>query len=252
MTEPLRPEQLYQAVGPGDEEAGVIKPVKEAMMFALRESITGAQMEKIGDSKVSVTMEYPRSLEEYPNIWVNFSFTKFERAGVGHEATIYVSPDRAWPIREFIFEGRVTLTVMALKNAERDRLSDKILTTVAFSRPPSPVLLDPDKNTNQHRQFWTSLAKNPFVFIAANTDKIIPGGQGTSYGTAVAAPEQLIYEDSYSFDIRGEFTMVYRNDGNFILRRIDQLPAAVADGNYDQNGYLTNPNYVPDDDEGWV
>lgn len=259
MTEPLRPEQRINETNIGGEDGGFIESVKEAVVFALREAITGTMIEDIGQ-QVQVMMEYPAKIEDYPNIWVQFSFTKLRRAGVGHEAYMDGPNGELWPIQEFMFEGRTTLTAMALKNAERDRISDKIIKTIAFSRPIPSVILDPNRNTNQLRQFWDNLVRNPFVSIAVNTDEIYAGGQAVSVGTALAAPNSPVYEDTYSFDMRGEFNLVFRNDGNYFLTRVDQIPSPVNEAQvqrstrWDQNGFLINPEIQPetDADNGWV
>lgn len=216
---------------------GVIETVKRAVIVALREALVGTTLgnRTTNDSYISVDMEYPMEKEQYPGIWVQFSFSRFVQAGIGHQplqrTVVNEGQDDEYvnwePIREFIFEGRVTLSIMALTSLERDQISDAVSSMLLFSRPPEQVLTDPARDSKQFRQLLTNIAQNPYVSMTINQDMITPGGQNMT--TGVPWDEELPgYEDSYSFDIQGQTNIVFHNDGTYTLRSIVEVPE-VAD-----------------------
>jgi hypothetical protein len=214
---------------PGGVSGGVIESVKRGVMVALKEGLLSSTMDGASPSDVAVEMEYPMIPENYPGVWVQFSFKQFSRAGIGME---FIHADRDpttgavinWtPIREFQFTGTVTLTLVALSNLERDRLSDSVVAMLMFARPPNLVITDPAKDTQQFRGLLTALANNPYVSMTVNTDTITPGGQSVVPG--VPWDEELPgYEDNYSFEVLGQTNIVYRNDGTYTLRAIAVEP----------------------------
>lgn len=212
---------------PGAGGAGMIETVKRAVIVALRDAITGTTLNGlVNGSEVSVDMEYPMKKERYPGIWVQFSFTKLVNAGIDHEVIRkIVNEDESvnWePIREFIFEGRVSLTIVALTSLERDRLSDAVISMLMFSRPAENVITKVDEDTKQFRQLISSLAQNPYVAMTINRDELVPGGQ--SMTTGVPWDEEIPgYEDTYSFDILGQTNIVFEHDGTYTLRAITEV-----------------------------
>lgn len=210
--------------------AGMIETVKRAIMNALREALTGTTLNHlVNGTDVTVDMEYPIEKENYPGIWVQFSFSEITQAGIGHEPLIrtVVTPATStaaevvnWePIREFQFKGRVTLTIVALTSLERDRIADAVITMLAFSRPPEMALTKPGEDTKQFRQLIDSLANNPYVSLTFNHDQVIPGGQAMT--TGVPWDEEIPgYEDTYSFDILGQTNIVFRHDGTYTLANV--------------------------------
>jgi len=234
---PLR----INAEQPGGTPGGVIEAVKRAVMIALKEGLNGSTLGlELSGSEIAVEMEYPMVKQKYPGIWVQFSFSKFINSGVGHELLTKTLENEGTPeervnwelIREFQFEGTVSLTIMALKSLERDRISDAVVTMLMFARPPEYAITDRNRDTKQFRGLMDALSKNPYVAIAANHDETTPGGQTVTPGVPWD-PEQLGYEDTYSFSILGFCNIVFRNDGTYSLRRVDMkgdLPPVDPDG----------------------
>lgn len=212
---------------PGAGGAGMIETVKRAVIVALRDAITGTTLNGlVNGSEVTVDMEYPMKKERYPGIWVQFSFTKLVNAGIDHEIirkTVNEDETVTWePIREFIFEGRVSLSIVALTSLERDRLSDAVISMLMFSRPPENVITKADEDTKQFRQLISSLAQNPYIAMTINHDELVPGGQAMS--TGVPWDEEIPgYEDTYSFDILGQTNIVFAHDGTYTLRAIAEV-----------------------------
>lgn len=212
---------------PGAIPGGVIESVKTAVVLALNDALLGSTIPDTTSRVRSVDLEYPLTAERYPGVWVQFSLTKLVRAGIAQEQLLKNSEDPDWtnwePIREWTFEGRVTLTVVALSSLERDRVSDSLISLLAFSRSPAGVVTDLTRDTQQYRALLTSLAENPYVSIAINSDFLRPDGQSTSVGTPWA-PNVLVYEDAYSFDVLGQFNIIFKNDGTYTLRKIETVP----------------------------
>ncbi|AON96886.1 hypothetical protein BI081_gp221 [Mycobacterium phage Tonenili] len=208
---------------PGARGGGVIETVKRAVMLALRDAITSTTLNgMVNGSEVNVDMEYPMKQEQYPGIWVQFSFSKLLNSGIGHELLLKTveGDDINWePVRELQFEGRVSLTIVALTSLARDRLADGVVSTLIFARPPEYVLTKPDRDTKQYRQLIDKLAKNPYVSMTLNHDEVIPGGQSTQVGVPWD-PDLPVYEDTYSFDILGQTNIIYRHDGTYTLSAV--------------------------------
>jgi len=231
---------------PGSE-GGLIEAVKRTVTTALRESITSTGLSVDGsNSRVHIDIEYPMEEENYPGIWVQFSVTALTRAGLGHEVWVKNDDDEWTPIQEWHFNGRVTLTVVALSNKERDRISDALITMFAFSRTPDIILTNPKKDTKKYRSFLSYLDQSPYVSLTVNTDALGSGGQGAQMGMLPWQQDQLIYEDTYSFDLMGQFNIQFNNDGWYTLRRIDVTSEKISeDVAYDPTQWRGQPGTEP-------
>lgn len=236
---------------PRGTEGGIVETVKRAIVTAVREALSNTGMtivsavtpgsadEQGAANTVYVDVEYPMKRLHYPGVWVQFSSTSLRRAGIDQEA--WVQRDDEWcPVQEWEVQGRVTLTVVALDNKSRDRLADTIISLLAFSRPPNIVLTDPAKDAKQFRALKMALADNPHISMTLNTDVLYPGGQQTNIGTPFAQ-DMLAYEDSYAFDLLGQFNILHRYDGVLTLERIDVVSEQLdsVDGEY----HATSPWY---------
>lgn len=220
---------------PRAAEGGLVETIKRAVVTAVREALDGSGMTVIntsadkrppGNTVVCVDLEYPMKEVHYPGIWVRFSTSSIKRAGIDHEI-LTQEDDGTWcPVQEWEVQGRVTLTVVALKNKDCDRLADVLISMLAFSRPPDRMLTDPERDIKQHRALKTALAENSHVSLTLNTDLLYPSGQTTNVG-APWQPDILVYEDGYSFDILGQFNVKFRHDGLYTLSRVDIAPEMV-------------------------
>jgi hypothetical protein len=101
-----------------------------------------------------------------------------------------------------------------------------------FSRPPEQVITDASRDTQQFRQFLTSLQENPFISMSLNLDTIVAGSQAVTPGVPWD-PDIMGYEDTYSFDLLGQTNILFRHDGTFSLRRVDWVPEMVAPSRYE-------------------
>lgn len=206
---------------PGGIQGGVIEGVKRAVMTALQEALMGSVLGSDNSPiDISVDMEYPMKPEAYPGVWVQFSFTKFVNAGIGMEIPFKDPETDKWAmLREFIFEGTVTLTTVALSSLERDRLADFIIVNLMYARIPESVITKADEDTKQFRSLIGSLAHNPYIAMTIDHDTLTAGGQSMTPG--VPWDEQLPgYEDNYSFSVLGQSNIVFRHDGTYSLRAI--------------------------------
>lgn len=200
-------------------EGGLIESVKTAVVQALREALSGTSLFDKNQS-IYVDLEYPSLETQYPGIWVQFSVTKLNRAGIAHEVPVEIAPGKWGFVEECIFQGRVTTTIVALKSRDRDKIADSLIMQLAFSRTPEIVLTKPKEDTRQFRSLVAALDANPYIGMSIQTDILIPGGQQVTQGTPWA-DNLLAYEDSYSFDLVGQFNVAFSDDGLYILSRID-------------------------------
>lgn len=243
---PVPGSQVPQTI-PGSA-GGVVEAVKKAVVIALREAILNTSLSfPSKNTQVHIELEYPMAEEQYPGIWVQFTTTRLQRMGMAQEFWLKDEDDEWNAVQEWQIQGRVTMTVLALSNLERDRIADSLITMFAFSRTPEPVVTRPNKNNNKYRQFITALDENPFVAMTVNTDVLTGGGQSVNVGVPWQ-PDILAYTDAYSFDIVGNFNYVFRNDGTYSLARIERYDALVAEG-FDLNATVRPDNW-PDPSNG--
>jgi len=220
---------------------GVVESVKKAVVSALRESIANTSLSfPTKGTQVHIELEYPMAEEQYPGIWVQFATTRLQRMGLAQE--FWVKEGENWnAVQEWQVQGRVTMTILALSNLERDRIADSLIMLFAFSRTPEPVITKPHKNTNKYRQFITALDENPYVAMTVNTDILTGGGQSVNVGVPWQ-PDILAYTDAYSFDVIGNFNYVFGDDGTYSLARIERYNELVPEG-FDLNSTIYNNNW---------
>jgi hypothetical protein len=224
---------------------GVIQTMKTSMMEAL---LDGFQATTIfdKDQKIYIGLEYPLIPERYPGVWVQFSLTKLNRAGLGHEVPVQDVDSGVWSfIQEWTFEARATMTIAALKSVERDRIADALIMLLAFARTPQLSITKPQEDTKQSRSLITALDENPYIAMTLNTDTIICGGESASMGTPWQE-NALTYENSFSVDMLGQFNLAFTNDGLYTLARIDPnfTVAASAQG-YQPQQWIDNIPHPP-------
>ena len=198
-----------------------MEAVKTGVINALRATFVDSPFSndtKSSEPTLHVDMEYPVAETSYPGIWVQFSTQKLEPSGIGHQ-TEAVDDDGnvTGLIRQWYYEGRVSLLVVALTSLERDRIADSILTEFAFQGA------EEIRGVDSPSRFREMIESYPYVSIMVNSDSLTPGGQSVTVGTPWG-PDILVYEDSYSFNIIGEFQQVRDVAGAVVLRRIDVYP----------------------------
>lgn len=229
---------------PGGTSGGPIESVKRAVVIALREAFADTDLQ-IEGTGIYIDLEYPLKPEEYPGIWVQFSLTKFVRGGLGAEEVIWDPELNQWiPQQVWTFNGRVTLSLVSLKNKSRDRIADRIITEIAFSRTPEVWVTKPDQDTKEKRSLIESINANPYVSITLNTDMINPNGQGVDVGVPWQN-DTLAYTDSYSFDLIGQTMVRFLHDGAYTLSRIDINSQTVDSITPEQLGDVPDYPYLP-------
>lgn len=211
------PEKIIEPLA--GSSGGLIEAVKKGVIVALRTALNGTSMSSSQD-RISVDMEYPLDKESYPGIWVQFSISSLRPSGMG---MLEYDPETGDRLQQYMYEGRVTVVVVALTSLERDRIADYLISMMTFSRIPNPRLITEHGVSENFSDLYASLDENPHLSMTVNTDSVRPGGQSTTVGTAWD-PTAIAYEDAYSFEVLGEFQLVTTNDGNYVLRRIDILP----------------------------
>lgn len=203
-------------------EGGVIENVKRSVVASVRTGLQGTSLGSVNGKKETfhVDIEYPTEKTDYPGVWVQFSIETLKRAGLAM-SSLTQDDDGNWgPIYEWIFTGRITLTIAALSSKDRDRLADAVISALAFSRPPDLVIRKPGQDAGQDRGLITAINNNPYVAMTLSTDEIMSGGQTTTGGVPWAA-NLLLYEDNYSIGCQGQFNIRFGYDGAFTLAAIN-------------------------------
>lgn len=220
-------------VHPGSP-GGPIEAVKRGVITAFRSAINKSSIVSESD-RVHVDMEYPNDKANYPAIWVQFSLSKLVTSGIG---MLQRDPESGDLMQQMRYEGRVTLTLVALTSLERDRLADEMVSILSFSRIPSTNLFTENGFVESYSTLYEEFDRNPFLSMSINSDMPRPGGQSVTVGTPWD-PDQLAYEDSYSFEVVGEFMLVTANEGLYRLKRVDydaQIAPRQPDLGEDGNG----------------
>lgn len=199
---------------------GFIEAVKRTLVVSLRRAFTDSGL-SLNDSRLNVDMEYPDQEASYPAAWVQFSFTNLTDSGLGHIESATGENGEVGEVRQWRYEGQVTVTFMALSSLDRDRISDKFISIYAFSDIGDPPVIK--RRERPHPQLFQELARSPYVSMSLQSGLIRPRGQNTSVGTPWNSG-QLVYEDSYVFGLEGEFQQLYIPGEGYRLRRIDIVP----------------------------
>jgi len=143
-----------------------------------------------GQHPVYCSLEYPVSPAAYPALWVTYAPAQLQTAGIS-----YTENDAAgnWYAR-WRFSGTVSFTVAALANNERDMIYDQLVSIIAFasqSQVPSAF-----------REF---IENSPLIEVTFSFDSLESTGHSEAPGTPWGTVE-VIYEDTVSIQVTGEFT----------------------------------------------
>jgi hypothetical protein len=211
--------------------------VKSAVVGALQNTFHAANYPDPILQGMSVSMEYPGEVEQYPGVWVGFSFRDMQSVGLGNPIFLDEGP----PARRYQlwnFGGTVTLTIVALTSKERDAISDKIIQMYAFHE------------LNQHTgSFRAYLDAYPYIYMNINNDILRTEGESTTVG-APWQPDVIVYENTLVFDVAGQFASQLPTGELIKLDEIRGLPYHKEETSTkvdDNNGEWYEYGYVLED-----
>lgn len=260
MTEPVG----INLTGSWDDQSSFDAPKSDTapqFVVAIKKGIVGALKSALDSpnypdpilQNISISMEYPTEIEEYPSIWVSFNINQIQTIGLGN--LIFTDPGP--PIRRYQlwnFGGTAVITIVALTSKERDAIVDKVVQMYAFHA----------LNTHAN-SFQDFLMRYPYIYMAVNNDELQNQGESVSIGQPWQ-PDAAIYENSFEMQLQGQFASQFPT-GDLI--RIDELnlypytagdpSTAVRDGNgrwvgewdasfYDPSHNPAGPIIEPDPD----
>lgn len=203
---------------------GVIEAVKRAIVTGLRTALTGTSLSSGAKSAgIHVDMEYPSAETKYPGVWVQFSLRTIRTSGIGMGERL---DEKGQYVQSKSITGQVSLTLMAMSSLERDRIADRLIDILAFSRTGAGTTIGEYGPEEQFTPLYAAFDENPYISLTINSDELRPGGQSITVG-APWDETALVYEDNYSFDLQGEFQEVRDADGLYRLRRIDVVDEPV-------------------------
>jgi hypothetical protein len=172
---------------------GYLRELKTLAQQAISQAFTITYPEtdpQGGTRPVYCSLEYPVSPAAYPALWVTYAPAQLQTAGIS-----YTENDAAgnWYAR-WRFSGTISFTVAALANNERDLIYDQLVSIIAFasqSQVPSTF-----------RQF---VENSPLLEVTWSYDSLESSGHSEAPGTPWGTIE-VIYEDTVSIQVTGEFT----------------------------------------------
>lgn len=186
----------------------LIESVKRSVITALRTTFDTSRglPRELEEVKGNINMEYPSTVESYPGIWVQFSFSSLRRASL---QPYHIDKKTGGYYMLGSFEGTVTLNILALSSLARDRIAGQFVKSFLLSSGDS-----------RDEDFFTALRENPYIWISVNQDQLNPGGQSTTIGAPWDADE-VVSEDSYSFQIQGQFASDVKTQNLIKLKAIE-------------------------------
>jgi len=205
----------------------LLEAVKKAVVSALRAGLTEDYPEPdrktVQGISAHIEMEYPSAVELYPGIWVQFSFSEIRKAGI---TPIFLNTETMPDGQEFnkqymmgSFKGRVTLSIVALSNLQRDKIAGALINLYLFGR------INPIANN-----FFEMLDSNDYVSLSVEQDTLSPGGQSVNIG-APWDHDVVVYEDAYSFNMIGQFASRFETGELVKLSEIRIVPELVPNTN---------------------
>lgn len=171
-----------------------LENLKSAIVEAMRIAVAAPYIDT-DFTNTWIGIEYPQERQHYPGIWVTYDDTDTLRiASIDHKEFVTDDDDNTHEVTRWLFEGTVTMSVVALSSLERDRLYDQIVRVYAFSRTEDAL-----------SEFRNTIENNDFLAINPNWDELRPGGDAAAPGTPWGTEDEVIYEKALSFDVIGEF-----------------------------------------------
>lgn len=143
-----------------------------------------------GQQPVFASLDYPVEPTAYPALWVTYAPAQLQTAGISYTETDGSGNFYA----RWRFSGTVSFTCAALSNNERDLLYDQLVSVLAFasqSNVPSP--------------FRAFVENSPLIESTWSFDSLETSGHAEAPGTPWGTDE-VIYEDTLSIQVTGEFT----------------------------------------------
>lgn len=245
-TLPVPESEVNDSVPRAWSEGGIIESVKRAIVKGVRDALQGSTLHMSAEEnlKFNVSIEYPLEEDKYPGVWVQFAIEDLVRSGLGEDYHEKDANGNWVSIRQWMFDGRITLVTAALSAKDCDRLSDAVIAQLAFSRAPDQVIRNPRVDNRQMRGLWTELMNNPYVSMTLGTDRIESGGLTVTNGVPWAQ-NIMLYENNFSIKCHGQFNIAFRYDGVYELRAINVSAGFMqTDVSYVEtpSGFVVPPN----------
>lgn len=170
---------------------GYLRTLKTLSVQAIQSAFTVSYPESDpqgGTQPVYCSLDYPVSAAMYPSIWVTYAPAMLQTAGID-----YIEGDSSKYAR-WRFSGTISFTVAALSNNERDLIYDQLISILAFA-----------SQSEVESPFRAYVENSPLIESTWSFDQLESAGHGEAPGTPWGTPE-VIYEDTVSLQVLGEFT----------------------------------------------
>lgn len=143
-----------------------------------------------GQQPVYCSLEYPVNPAKYPALWVNYVPAMLQTAGISYtENDTFGNYYTRWR-----FSGTIEFTCAALASNERDLLYDQLVSVLGFA-----------SQSNIASAFRAFIESSPLLETTWSFDTLDSSGHSDAPGTPWGTDE-VIYEDTISVQVLGEFT----------------------------------------------
>jgi hypothetical protein len=172
---------------------GFLRPLKTMAVQAIQQAfvLTYPETDPVGGQQpVYCSLEYPVAAASYPALWVNYVPAMLQTAGISYtENDEFGNYYTRWR-----FSGTVEFTCAALTNNERDMLYDQLVSVLGFA-----------SQSNVPSAFRSFIEGSPLIESTWSFDTLDSSGHSDAPGTPWGTDE-VIYEDTVSVQVIGEFT----------------------------------------------
>ena len=190
----------------------VLEAVKRAGVTALRKGLNSNYLgpqDALAMLKDQISMEYPERETQYPGVWVRFSFSQLQRLSLD---PTFVEEGTSREFQLGSFKGRMSFSILALSSKDRDQIAGALIHTFLFGR-----------ESETGGGFQSELSNNDYINITPQEALLTPGGQSETIG-APWDPNKIVYEDSYSLNIQGEFASNIKTGELVPLKSVEVIP----------------------------
>jgi hypothetical protein len=168
---------------------------------------------------LNISMEYPVEEHNFPGLWVSYEDVQdLQTAGIGHAE--YGPPDVNHAVttyKRWRFGGYVTITIVSQTSLERDRITDQLVSLIAFGEE-NPATL----------QFRSYITNNEFIGCNFDWDRIKMTGQNESPGTPWGS-DDMLYERTMALSCFGEFVSSGSTNKLIALSSVQFYPLSPVD-----------------------
>jgi len=157
-------------------------------------------------NKINLELTYPNVQERFPAIYVSYVDRSVGDSGLGNYSYVNNVDGSAGVARQWIFEGIIILTVLALDPIERDIISATISNILSFGKD-DPV----------YKPFREYIRNEEFVSLQPNL-AVLEGGEESEDSSPWENENEFVYRAVYRINTLGSFFTEPANVGGGLIK----------------------------------